>query len=82
MRLLPVQVAVIAKSPVAGRVKTRLCPPLKPTQAACVARASLMDTLDTVMEANVAGRTVVLDGEPGPWLPPEMESIAQRGSVR
>ena len=72
------QVAVIAKSPVAGRVKTRLCPPLKPAQAAGVARASLMDTLDTVMEANVAGRTVVLDGEPGAWLPPEMELIAQR----
>ena len=72
------QVAVIAKSPVAGRVKTRLCPPLTPAQAACVARASLMDTLDTVMEADVARRTVVLDGEPGDWLPSDMELITQR----
>jgi rSAM/selenodomain-associated transferase 1 len=79
MRPLPVQVAVIAKSPVAGRVKTRLCPPLTLAQAAGVARASLMDTLDTVMEADVALRTVVLDGEPEDWLPSKMELIAQRG---
>jgi hypothetical protein len=78
MKSLPVQVAVIAKSPVAGQVKTRLCPPLTPVQAACVARASLMDTLDTVMEADVARRTVVLDGEPEDWLPSGMDLIAQR----
>jgi uncharacterized protein len=78
MRPFPVQVAVIAKSPVVGRVKTRLCPPMTLAQAACVARASLMDTLDTVMEADVARRTVVLDGEPGDWLPSDMELITQR----
>jgi hypothetical protein len=75
---LPVQVAVIAKSPVAGRVKTRLCPPLTPAQAARVARASLMDTLDTVMEVDVARRWVVLDGTPEDWLPAGMEVIGQR----
>jgi hypothetical protein len=73
-----VQVAVLAKSPVAGRVKTRLCPPLTPAQAARVARASLMDTLDTVMEVDVARRWVVLDGKPGDWLPAGMEVIGQR----
>jgi glycosyltransferase A (GT-A) superfamily protein (DUF2064 family) len=63
---------VIAKEPVAGRVKTRLCPPLRPEQAAALAAASLADTLDvavaaaTVADAEV---TVVLDGAPGPWLP-------------
>ena len=73
----------MAKSPVAGRVKTRLCPPLTPAQAAHVARASLLDTLDTVMEADVARQTVVLDGEPGDWLPPEIEVVTQRdGPIR
>ncbi len=37
-----------------------------------------MDTLDTVMEADVARRMVVLDGEPGEWLPSDMEVITQR----
>ena len=36
---------VIAKEPVAGRVKTRLCPPCTPSQAARLARAALEDTL-------------------------------------
>jgi hypothetical protein len=39
---------VLAKAPVAGRAKTRLCPPLTPTQAAGIAAASLLDTLDVV----------------------------------
>ena len=43
-----------------------------------MARASLLDTLDTVMEADVARQTVVLDGEPGEWLPPDIEVVTQR----
>ncbi|MFC4145653.1 DUF2064 domain-containing protein [Micromonospora mangrovi] len=39
---------VVAKAPVPGRVKTRLCPPLTPTDAAEVAAAALLDTLDAV----------------------------------
>ena len=69
----------MAKTPVAGRVKTRLCPPLTPVRPPRVARASLLDTLDTVMEADVARQTVVLDGEPGDWLPSEIEAVTQRG---
>lgn len=38
-------VLVMAKAPVAGRVKTRLCPPLLPEQAADLAAAALLDTL-------------------------------------
>lgn len=38
-------VLVMAKAPVAGRVKTRLCPPLRPEQAADLAAAALLDTL-------------------------------------
>jgi glycosyltransferase A (GT-A) superfamily protein (DUF2064 family) len=32
-------IVVIAKAPVAGRAKTRLCPPLSPEQAATLAEA-------------------------------------------
>ena len=39
---------VLAKAPVAGLAKTRLCPPLTPDQAAGIAAASLLDTLDAV----------------------------------
>jgi rSAM/selenodomain-associated transferase 1 len=39
---------VLAKAPEPGRVKTRLCPPATPAQAADVAAAALLDTLDAV----------------------------------
>ncbi len=69
---------VIAKAPVPGRVKTRLCPPCTPEQAADIAAAALRDTLDAV--ASVPGRHVVaLDGAPPAWLPTSFEVVAQRG---
>ncbi len=71
--------AVIAKAPVAGRVKTRLCPPLQPAQAAALAEAALADTLQAVSWTPATRRIVVLDGEPGAWLPPGFEVLAQRG---
>jgi uncharacterized protein len=61
-------IIVLAKSPVTGRVKTRLCPPLRFEQAAAIAEAALVDTLRAVAHARVANRYVVLEGEPGPWL--------------
>ncbi len=72
------RLVVLAKSPEPGRVKTRLTPPLSPVEAATIARAALEDTLRTV--ARIAGRTpplLVLDGEPGPWLPLGFEVVAQ-----
>ncbi|MEU8256563.1 DUF2064 domain-containing protein [Micromonospora inaquosa] len=39
---------VVAKAPVAGLAKTRLCPPADPTQSARIAAASLLDTLAAV----------------------------------
>ncbi|GAA4557593.1 TIGR04282 family arsenosugar biosynthesis glycosyltransferase [Pseudonocardia xishanensis] len=39
-------VIVLAKAPVPGRAKTRLCPPATPEESADVAAASLLDTLD------------------------------------
>ena len=71
---------VIAKAPVPGRVKTRLTPPCTPVQAAALACAALQDTLDAAARTARAGRRViVLDGEPGAWVPAGFEVIAQRG---
>ncbi|RAO34665.1 hypothetical protein ONO86_04777 [Micromonospora noduli] len=39
---------LVAKAPVPGQAKTRLCPPADPTQAARIAAASLLDTLAAV----------------------------------
>jgi len=71
---------VIAKAPVAGRAKTRLCPPLSPTQAAELAEAALCDTLEAVLRTPAPRRVLVLDGPPGDWLPSGIEVIPQRPS--
>ncbi|MCP2167227.1 TIGR04282 family arsenosugar biosynthesis glycosyltransferase [Goodfellowiella coeruleoviolacea] len=49
---------VVAKAPVAGQAKTRLCPPASPAQAADIAAAALLDTLAAV--AGVPRATVVV----------------------
>ncbi|HEX3794137.1 MAG TPA: DUF2064 domain-containing protein [Acidimicrobiales bacterium] len=74
----PIHLLVIAKTPIPGLVKTRLCPPLTHEQAAEVALAAILDTLDAVTGANVVARSIILDGEPGPWVPPGMCMIPQR----
>lgn len=69
-----VQILVFAKAPVAGRVKTRLCPPLTPEGATRVAAAALEDTLDAVRAVPAARRVLVLDGDydaPGFVLQPQ-----------
>ena len=72
---------VIAKEPVPGRVKTRLCPPCTPEQAARLAHAALADTLAACARAAGAGRRVlVLAGRPGPWVPAGWEVVPQRGA--
>src|SRR5690242_2238203 len=70
---------VIAKAPVPGKVKTRLCPPCTPAQAADLARAALRDTLTAALAARAGRRVLVLEGMPGPWLPDGFEVIAQHG---
>lgn len=68
---------VVAKEPVPGRVKTRLCPPCTPAGAARLAAAALADTLDAAVLAG-AGRVVLaLDGRPGEWLPPGVTVVDQ-----
>ena len=76
---MTVQLIVIAKEPVPGRVKTRLTPPFSPAEAASLAAAALTDTLGAVAGTELARRVLALDGQPGPWLPPGFEVIPQRG---
>jgi rSAM/selenodomain-associated transferase 1 len=72
---------VMAKAPVAGRVKTRLCPPCTPAEAAAIAEAALADTLDAVAACGAGRRILALDGEPGDWLPPGFEVVPQSGGT-
>ena len=71
---------VMAKAPVAGRAKTRLCPPLAHGEAAALAQAALADTLQAVAWTPSSRRIVALEGAPGPWLPAGFELIEQRGA--
>ncbi|MFG2875666.1 DUF2064 domain-containing protein [Streptomyces sp. NPDC048337] len=68
---------VIAKAPVAGRVKTRLTTVFTPQQAADLALASLQDTLAAVLAAPARRRVLVLDGQPGSWIPDGIEVVPQ-----
>lgn len=71
---------VMAKAPVAGRVKTRLCPPLTLHEAADVAAASLADTLAAVASCGAERKVLALDGAPGDWLSPGFTVIPQQGA--
>ncbi|MFD4671425.1 DUF2064 domain-containing protein [Lentzea sp. NPDC058450] len=53
---------IMAKSPIPGQVKTRLCPPLTPAEAADVAAASLLDTLSAALDTPGAVPVVALAG--------------------
>ena len=74
-------VLVLAKAPIAGQVKTRLCPPCTLEEACLVAEAALADTLEAVAECGAPRRVLALDGPPGPWLPPGFDVIPQRGAT-
>jgi rSAM/selenodomain-associated transferase 1 len=74
------QILVLAKAPSAGRAKTRLCPPCTPEEAAALARAALLDTMEAVGRARVARRVLVLEGKPEPWVPDGFDVIGQRGA--
>ncbi|HUV47695.1 MAG TPA: DUF2064 domain-containing protein [Actinomycetes bacterium] len=53
-------VLIVAKAPVPGLAKTRLCPPLTSDGAADVAAAALLDTLRVSTEATEGNRTRVV----------------------
>lgn len=69
---------VLAKAPLPGRVKTRLCPPCTADQAAAVAAAALRDTLAVATTAPVARRHLALSGDLA--APPGWTVTPQRGS--
>jgi glycosyltransferase A (GT-A) superfamily protein (DUF2064 family) len=69
---------VIAKAPLPGVSKTRLCPPCTPIEAATVAEAALRDTLSAAMGVAGVRPVLVLEGRAGSWLPRGMDVIPQR----
>jgi hypothetical protein len=73
------QIVVLAKAPVPGRVKTRLSPTYSPEAAAELAHAALLDTLDAVGAAPVGRRFLVLDGTLAAAFPTSIEVLRQRG---
>jgi len=58
-------VIILAKAPEPGRVKTRLCPPLTPGQAAELAAAALLDSVAAAAAVPGGHAVVVLTGNPG-----------------
>ncbi|WP_433606896.1 TIGR04282 family arsenosugar biosynthesis glycosyltransferase [Dactylosporangium sp. CA-139114] len=78
MTAYPLQLLLFAKAPVPGRVKTRLCPPWTPEQAATIAAAAIADTVDVLSAAPATARTLVADG-PLP-APPGWRRRDQRGN--
>ena len=72
-------IIVMAKAPVPGRVKTRLCPPCTPAEAAALAEAALVDTLAAALASSMDRVVLALDGRPGAWLPKGVDVVGQRG---
>jgi glycosyltransferase A (GT-A) superfamily protein (DUF2064 family) len=68
---------VIAKEPVAGRVKTRLHPPLTLEQAARLAAAAIDDTLAAIATLPASKRVLLFDGERVPDAATGYEVIPQ-----
>ncbi|NKQ58424.1 DUF2064 domain-containing protein [Amycolatopsis sp. K13G38] len=56
---------VVAKAPIPGFAKTRLCPPASPEQAAGIAAAALLDTLEAVAATPGARPVVATAGDFG-----------------
>jgi hypothetical protein len=77
--------AVMAKVPAPGEVKTRLCPPLSPAQAAELARCFLLDRLEQLagipeIERLVAFAPAEREAELRAVVPHEVRLVPQRGS--
>ncbi len=70
-------VAVIAKQPLPGRVKTRLIGACSPTEAAELASCAVQDTLAALSSFPCKNKVILLDGDPYGWLPAGWTVIAQ-----
>ncbi|MFB9923890.1 DUF2064 domain-containing protein [Amycolatopsis halotolerans] len=56
-------ILILAKAPLPGRVKTRLCPPATSEQAAHIAAAALLETVRAVRSVSGAHAVVALEGD-------------------
>jgi len=78
-----VAVAIMAKAPAAGEVKTRLCPPLSPGEAAELYRCFLLDKVAQVRALAGARATIAFTPDEGrslfARLAPDFRLIAQGG---
>jgi hypothetical protein len=72
---------VVAKAPVPGFAKTRLCPPATPEQAAEIAAAALLDTLEAVSATRDAVPVVAMTGDLGAATRGAEISHALRGAT-
>jgi rSAM/selenodomain-associated transferase 1 len=80
-----VALAVMAKVPAAGEVKTRLCPPLAPAEAAALARCFLLDRLDQLGEVSDGDALVAFtpkerDAEMRALVPAGIRLVPQEGA--
>jgi rSAM/selenodomain-associated transferase 1 len=74
-----VALLVIAKEPLPGRAKTRLTPPCSVDEAADLAAACLLDTIDVIERTPAARKVLVFEGDARRWRREGFELIAQRG---
>jgi len=80
----PVAVAIMAKAPRSGEVKTRLCPPLSPDEAASLYRCFLLDKIAQVRALESAAPVVAFSPPVAradfAALAPGFRLLAQRGA--
>ncbi|WP_375500166.1 DUF2064 domain-containing protein [uncultured Jatrophihabitans sp.] len=68
---------VLAKEPLPGFAKTRLTPPLTPTEAASIAAACLQDTLDAVSRTAARRHLLAFAGDAAGWAPTGWDVVQQ-----
>jgi rSAM/selenodomain-associated transferase 1 len=76
----PIALLVIAKEPLPGRVKTRLTPAFSVDEAADLAQAALLDTIDVVARTPAPRKVLVFEGDARHWRRHGFELIRQRGT--
>ena len=69
---------LFTKRPEAGRVKTRLCPPLSGEEAARLAEAMLADTVEKCHGAPFRTALVFAGGENEPWFRERFPALAEQ----